>query len=170
MQKVPWPVEPDLRPFSPHHETLVASWARSAQEALMWCGEQEFPVPAQWIANWQREDDVQAHLLVADDVTVGYGELWLDADEAEVELARIIIAPSARGQGLGRTLVRGLLSEAAKTGWSDVFVRVHPDNPAALRCYRGVGFVPVAAASAAEWNAVQPVDYVWLQYQHPSSS
>jgi hypothetical protein len=31
----------------------------------------------------------------------GYGELWLDTDEDEVELARLIVPPDRRHQGLG---------------------------------------------------------------------
>jgi RimJ/RimL family protein N-acetyltransferase len=43
-----------------------------------------------------------------------------------------------------------------------VFVRVHPDNVAAQRCYAAAGFDPVEPRQAAEWNAGQPVDYIWL--------
>ncbi|MCX5233403.1 GNAT family N-acetyltransferase [Streptomyces sp. NBC_00233] len=117
----------------------------------------------QTITDWQRDDDVQAHVLAEDERVVGYGELWFDAEENEVELARIIVAPDNRGKGLGRILVRRLLAQAVGAGYSDVFMRVHPDNEAALRCYRGAGFMPVEAGLAESWNAAQPVKYVWLQ-------
>jgi ribosomal protein S18 acetylase RimI-like enzyme len=162
------PMAVDLQPCTSAHAALVASWARSRNEAVMWCGEGEFPVPAERVVEWQREADVRGYLLVEADFPVGYGELWLDADESEVELARIIIAPAARGQQRGRQLVRQLLAEAAKTGWSDVFIRVHPDNDIALRCYQGVGFRPVDAALAQQWNALQPVEYLWLQHRPQS--
>ena len=118
-------------------------------------------------AVWQRDADVTAHLLITGEQPVAYGELWFDAEEDEVELARITVAPEARGRGLGRTLVRGLLDKARDSGHADVFMRVHPDNDTALRCYRGVGFVPVAPESAEAWNAAQPVDYVWLRHGRP---
>lgn len=133
----------------------------------MWCGEHEFPVPARRIASWQRDEETQAHILIAGDAPIGYGELWLDAQEQEAELARIIIAPGARGQGLGKALVRGLLSEAAEAGYSDIFMRVHPDNGIALRCYRGAGFVVVDAGLASARNTGQPVSYVWLRHGGP---
>ncbi|MCX5233528.1 N-acetyltransferase [Streptomyces sp. NBC_00233] len=153
----------DLLPFADAHAITVAGWPTSAGEVVMWCGRQEFPVPTQTITDWQRDDDVQAHVLVEDEKVVGYGELWFDAEEDEVELARIIVAPGNRGKGLGRVLVRGLLAQALGAGYSDVFMRVHPDNEKALRCYRGAGFMPVDAALAESWNAAQPVNYVWLQ-------
>jgi len=153
----------DLLPFAADHAVTVAGWPTSAGEVVMWCGRQEFPVPAQTITDWQRDDDVQAHVLVEDERAVGYGELWFDVEEDEVELARIIVAPGFRGKGLGRVLVRGLLAQALGVGYSDVFMRVHPDNEGALRCYQGAGFVPVDAGLAESWNAAQPVNYVWLQ-------
>jgi ribosomal protein S18 acetylase RimI-like enzyme len=153
----------DLQPFDPVHTELVASWPRSAEELLMWCGTSQFPLPAATIEGWHQDPEVRARLLIEDDVPIGYGQLWLDAEEDEVELARIILAPAARGQGLGRKLVRALLAEAVATGRADIFLRVHPDNSAALRCYRGAGFVPVDAALAAQWNVPQPVAYRWLR-------
>ncbi|MFE5549563.1 GNAT family N-acetyltransferase [Streptomyces sp. NPDC056534] len=149
--------------FADAHAITVAGWPASASEVVMWCGRQEFPVPTQTITDWQRDEDVQAHVLVEDERVVGYGELWFDAEEDEVELARIIVAPDNRGKGLGRVLVRGLLAQTVGAGYSDVFMPVHPDNGAALRCYRGAGFVPVDAGLAESWNAAQPVNYVWLQ-------
>jgi len=160
----------DLVPFAPTQAGLVASWPRSAEEVVMWCGKQEFPLPVETVDAWQHSEEVRAYLLIADDVPIGYGELWLDAQEDEVELARIILAPAARGRGVGRALVLSLLSEAVKIGWSDIFMRVHPDNTVALRCYRGAGFVPVEAELAAQWNVPQPVEYVWLRHgdTHPA--
>jgi [ribosomal protein S18]-alanine N-acetyltransferase len=151
-------------PFDPAHAAVVASWPRSAREAEWWCGAGPFPVPAQTVADWQREADVQAHMVLADGAIAGYGELWTDDDEGEVELARIIVAPAARGNGLGRALVRGLLSEAVLVGYPNVFIRVHPANEIALRCYRGAGFRAVDPELARDWNAGQPVTYDWLRH------
>lgn len=151
-------------PFDPAHVALVGSWPRSAQEAEWWCGAGPFPVPAQTVADWQREADVRAYMLLTAGAIAAYGEVWTDAEEDEVELARIIVAPAARGNGLGRALVRGLLSEAAQTGYPGIFIRVHPANEIALRCYRGAGFEAVDPGLARTWNAGQPVMYAWLRH------
>jgi ribosomal protein S18 acetylase RimI-like enzyme len=154
----------EFLPFDPAHVALVASWPRSAQEAEWWCGAGPFPVPAQTVAAWQAEADVRAYMMLTGGDIAAYGELWTDADEGEVELARIIVAPVARGNGLGRALVRGLLSEAAQTGYPGTFIRVHPANDIALRCYQGAGFQAVEAELARTWNAAQPVPYHWLRH------
>jgi [ribosomal protein S18]-alanine N-acetyltransferase len=153
-----------LLPYAAAHAVTVAGWAASAHEVALWCGRQEFPVDPRTIDEWQRDEDVRAHILVEGGGAVGYGELWFDAEEDEVELARIIVAPGMRGKGIGRVLVRELLAKALAAGYDDVFLRVHPDNARALRCYRGAGFVPVDAALAESWNAAQPVGYVWLRH------
>ncbi|WP_221350672.1 GNAT family N-acetyltransferase [Streptomyces beigongshangae] len=153
-----------LLPFGTDHAATVAGWPVSAAEAVMWCGLREFPVAEETVAAWQHAPDVAARVLSDGGRVLGYGELWFDAEGDEVELARIVVAPGARGKGLGRELVRALVAEARLSGLSDVFVRVHPGNAVALRCYRGAGFETVAAASAREWNAGQPVDYVWLRH------
>src|ERR1700685_1466427 len=98
----PGPTE--FLPFDPAHVAVVAGWPLSAQEAEWWCGAGPFPVPARTVADWQQEEGVHACMLLADGVIAGYGELWVDADAGEVELARIIVAPAARGNGLGRAL------------------------------------------------------------------
>jgi ribosomal protein S18 acetylase RimI-like enzyme len=156
-------VKIDLRPFAGDRAGLVVTWPRSGEEVLMWCGHAQYPLPAAVVDGWHEDAEVRAYLLTRDDVPIGYGQLWLDAEENEVELARIILAPAARGQGLGQVLVLRLLAEAVAVGPGDIFLRVHPDNSVALRCYAAAGLVPVDAALAAEWNVPQPVDYIWLQ-------
>lgn len=150
-----------VRPFPADLAVLVSSWAGTAGEVLMWCGLAAAPVPAGQIEAWADEDGVQPFGLYRDERLVGYGELWVDDDEAEVELARLIIDPRERGQGLGRHLVAELASRA-RSVHPLVFLRVHPANLAAQRCYAAAGFQPVTPAQAAEWNAGQPVAYRWF--------
>ncbi len=149
-----------LRPTDTSVAAIVARWARSDDETLQWCG-RTAPVSPDVVAGWAGEDGVQPYALWHDDRLVGYGEAWVDDEASEVELARLIIEPTERGHGLGRRLVTELTTVALRHHPS-VFMRVHPDNASALRCYASVDFVPVEAALAAEWNRPQPVSYVWL--------
>lgn len=153
----------ELRPFAVADAAIVAGWPVSAAEVALWCGPRDFPVAAQVVAGWQQDPDVRSHVLVGGGMPLAYGEVWCDEEEGEAELARVIVAPGARGRGIGRRLVRGLAEQALWAGHTEIFMRVHPANTAALRCYRGAGFLPVAPALAAEWNAPQPVSYVWLR-------
>lgn len=147
-----------LTPIGADQAAEVAGWAQPGAETVRWCGLAE--VTAETVAGWGAAADVLPYGLVEDGRLVGYGELWTDDDE--VELARIIVAPDARGRRVGRRLATLLGAEAARLHPA-VYLRVHPDNAPARRCYLGAGFVPVPAAEAAEWNRDQPVAYDWLQ-------
>jgi ribosomal protein S18 acetylase RimI-like enzyme len=93
---------------------------------------------------------------------VSYGELWADDAGAEAELARLIVDPGERSQGLGQRLVTELAG-LARSRYPRVFLRVHPRNTAAQRCYAAAGCIPVGPHQAAEWNVGQPIAYLWLR-------
>jgi GNAT superfamily N-acetyltransferase len=117
-----------LHPFPADSAGVVSSWATTAEEALMWCSHPVAPVPADQINAWAQEDGVQAFGLYRDGRLVGSGELWVDDGEAEVELARLIVDPAERGQGLGRRMVTGLAG-LARARYPRVFVRVRTTSP-----------------------------------------
>lgn len=139
----------------------MSGWAQTDDEVLMWCGLPAAPVTAAQINAWADEDWVQPFGLYRDERLVAYGELWVDDDEAGVELARLIVDPAERGQGLGRRLASGL-ADLGRSWYPLIILRVHSDNLAALRCYAAAGFEPVEPGQAAAWNTSQPVSYVWL--------
>ena len=150
-----------LTPFTADRAALVAGWSTSADEADMWCSRAEHPFPAEVVDGWAEQPDVAAYLLLVDGEPVAYGEVWSDDEEDEAELARLIVAPAARGRGVGRALTAALVANA---GYENIFLRVRPDNSVALASYRGAGFEDVAPELQAEWNAPQPRPYAWLRY------
>jgi ribosomal protein S18 acetylase RimI-like enzyme len=155
----------ELRGFSDAYGVQVASWAVNAKEVALLSGRVEYPFPEDLRASWRTvEEDIHSYLLFDGDRPVGYGEIWLDDEEDEVELARIIVDPTLRGRGVGGELVRALLGPALDAGYSEVFLRVRPENAAAIRAYHGSGFVDVPAALMEEWNDGQPVPYRWMRY------
>jgi ribosomal protein S18 acetylase RimI-like enzyme len=151
-----------LRPFPADLADVVSGWATTGQDVLMWCGAVVAPVPASQIRAWAGEDGAEPFGLYRGQRLVAYGELWVDDEEGEVELARLIVDPAERGRGVGRCLAAGL-ARLAQSRQPQVFMRVHPANIAAQRCYAAAGFEPVEPHQAAAWNAGQPVGYVWLR-------
>jgi [ribosomal protein S18]-alanine N-acetyltransferase len=152
-----------LVPAEPAHAATVAGWSRTPAETRQWCSRGDHPLAADVVTGWWEAGDVQPWLLVsAAGRPVAYGELWLDPDEDEVELARIIVAPEARGRGIGHRMVDELTVRAAGTGLRQLFLRVDPENTVAIGCYRAAGFVDVHPELSAQWNREQPVDYLWL--------
>ena len=150
-----------LRPFPADLAGVVSGWATTEEDVAMWCGHPAAPVPPGQINAWAREEGVQPFGLYNGERLVAYGELWVDDDEVGVELARLIVAPGERGHGVGRRLAT-MLAGLARSIYPLVFLRVHPENIAAQRCYAAAGFQPVEPGQAAAWNARQPVRYIWL--------
>ena len=77
-----------LASFREDRATEVASWATSVAEALAWCSHDGHPVPADTVAGWGEASGCEAFVLMDGPDLVGYGELWVEHDESEVELAR----------------------------------------------------------------------------------
>ncbi len=69
-----------------------------------------------------------------------YAGLLAPRGATEGDIQTIAVAEDARGQGLGRTLVLALLTEARKRGAREVFLEVRADNPGAQHVYRRLGF------------------------------
>ena len=154
-----------LREFREPDGREVARWPRSPDEVRRWAGSHPgWPVDVAVFGRWHADPDVRPYVLCEGEEAIGYGEVWVDGPEQEVELARIIVSPAQRGRGVGRQLVRRLLERAALAGLPDAFVRVVPENVAAISCYRGAGFSPVSGPEREEFNRGQPVDYVWMHY------
>jgi ribosomal-protein-alanine N-acetyltransferase len=70
----------------------------------------------------------------------GYAGLAVFGDEGHV--LTLGVRPDRQRHGIGTTLLRDLLAEAARRGAATVLLDVRADNPAAQRLYARHGFVP----------------------------
>ncbi|TFD06616.1 MULTISPECIES: ribosomal protein S18-alanine N-acetyltransferase [unclassified Cryobacterium] len=73
----------------------------------------------------------------------GYAGLLAPRGAVEGDIQTIAVAESARGRGLGRTLMQALINEARKRGARLIFLEVRADNPGAQRLYERLGFIEV---------------------------
>lgn len=150
-----------LFPFDVSDAGTVSSWAETPAEVRSWCGRDEAPLPATVVAGWGREEDVRAFVLRDRSTLLAYGELWVDDDEREVELARLIVDPALRRRGIGRRLVEGLVQRALRLH-PLVFLRVEEENAQARRCYEAAGFTRASSSDEDDWNRDQRTAYVWM--------
>ncbi|HEU5483286.1 MAG TPA: GNAT family N-acetyltransferase [Microlunatus sp.] len=125
------------------------------------------PIPTSEVLGWWELVDVEPWAMDVDGALAAYGELWFDAEEDEVELARLIVAPALRGRGLGKRLVRALMDKASATDLATTMLRVEPDNEIAIRCYPSCGFEPLGPEESATWNEGQRREWFWMRL--PSS-
>jgi ribosomal-protein-alanine acetyltransferase len=70
----------------------------------------------------------------------GYAGMLAPARAKDGDIQTIAVAPAARRHGLGRVLMRRLITEARARGIAEVFLEVRADNPAAQNLYRELGF------------------------------
>ena len=121
------------------------------------------PMPPTEVLEWWEPDYVQPWVMLDDrGERVAYGELWVDDEEDEVELARLIVDPALRGRGLGKQLTRLLMAKAAETGLTTTMLRVVPDNAVAIGCYLSCGFEPLGPEESAVWNEGQRREWYWM--------
>lgn len=149
----------ELEMFDRRSASVVAGWGGTPDESMLWCS---LPaVTTEVVEGWSHPADVEAFVLCDEGHVVAYGEIWVDVDEAEVEVARVIVDPDRRGQGLGSHLITELVKQARRH-YPVVALRVHSSNEIAIRCYARAGFERASDADTAAWNIGQPVDYVWM--------
>jgi ribosomal-protein-alanine N-acetyltransferase len=73
---------------------------------------------------------------------IAYGVLMLAPGEAQI--LNLTVAPEARGEGIGRELLRRFVVDAERVGAEQIFLEVRGSNVAAIGLYRAEGFAPVA--------------------------
>jgi aminoglycoside 6'-N-acetyltransferase len=91
-----------------------------------------------------RRPRVDAFIVEADGVPVGFVQAWWDEDPSTQGGIDMFLIPEARGRGIGpdaaHALVRDLLGER---GWTRVTVDPYAWNERAIRAWRKAGFVDV---------------------------
>jgi ribosomal protein S18 acetylase RimI-like enzyme len=150
--------------FEERYADAVIGWMRSSREAAEWASLAPADVDRRVFSRWHAEAGVVPCMGVVGDAACAYGEVWEDHDEGEAELARIIVAPHRRGRGIGRQFVSLLVDEGERRGFSEIWLRVAPENAPAIACYAAAGFVRATAEQEAEFNTGQPRIYEWMRF------
>lgn len=83
---------------------------------------------------------------------VGHASVRLDAQGASGRIGRVLVAPEARGKGVGAAMPARVLAAAfGELGLERVELGVWTDNSSAIRLYEGLGFKMSLPRSA--WGA-----------------
>jgi ribosomal protein S18 acetylase RimI-like enzyme len=152
----------ELVPYGGAFAAAVVGWCAASPFSSEWVPAATEPEAV--LAGWLEDPDISGFLLLRSGTPVAYGELWLEPDDAEAELAHLVVDPTQRRQGLGRALAVALVERARAEGLTNIFLRVRPDNEVAIACYGTVGFVRCSPEEEAEFNALQPATYQWMRH------
>ena len=88
-----------------------------------------------------RRRDAELVSAERDGRVVGYAVFWCVLDQGE--LGNVAVAETARGLGIGASLVAEILQRAARRRVREVFLEVRPSNVVARRLYEQFGFTAV---------------------------
>ena len=145
-------MELTMVPATPAHLLKMMQWFLEPKSVTEWGGpEFRFPLtPVTFLADSKLES-VPSYVLIGDSAQLlGFGQYYLRAGRCH--LARLAVAPSFRGQGLGTCLIKMLMAEGTRTlKVTECSLFVHVANTAALALYERLGFatVPYPEATSA---------------------
>jgi [ribosomal protein S18]-alanine N-acetyltransferase len=153
-----------IRPLLEADLPLIRRWMRDTPEAPAWSDEDlvriiEAPSAGErrirrgWVAE-EESQSAMAGFVVAN-------ALSIPGVPAECELEFVFVATQARGQGIGRTLVRTVLEWAADRGAEEIRLELRASNIRALRLYQRCGFT--MAGSRPGYYLDPPEDAVLMR-------
>lgn len=118
----------------------LMSWFPTAEDVNVWGGPRfRFPfTPETFIEDCHWPAMLTFVLRDATEM-LAFGQLY--ERHQRINLARLVVNPNRRGEGLGRRLVEALLDEGTQHfDCREYSLFVYRDNTTALRCYEGCGF------------------------------
>ncbi|MCB5182416.1 GNAT family N-acetyltransferase [Streptomyces antimicrobicus] len=155
-----------LRTFRPADDSpFLHRWVTSRAELIRWAGPAfRWPLDDAQVAAYAAEPGRHAWSAVADPAgdPLGHVSLLRHPDGSGARLGRVLIAPEARGRGLGEAMLRQVLDRAfGELDLPAVDLGVYTHNTAAVRLYERLGFRTEAVLADVEevdgepWSALQ---------------
>ena len=122
---------------------IVSTWLDSATACRLWSGSRvSYPVDETSLAEKIEYAQSESSTGTLNELVVAFGQC-VPKPEGRIHLARLIVSPAYRKTGLGRLLAHHLLGLARARNTDSISLNVLPDNEAALRLYRSLGFTKV---------------------------
>lgn len=138
-------------------EKIVSKWLQNPLDCKWAIGKDDFSNDDYF--KWLGADDQVGYFLEIEDEILAYGEIWIDIESKDVELAHIIVNPEHRGKGYGKQLTDLLFFEAQKYGFPFAYLRIYHDNLRAISCYQSLGFQRFDSVG-------YPEQWLWLRRQY----
>ncbi len=135
------PESAQLVPTTRDHLHQMMAWFPDAASCAMWGGpEFRYPFTEETFVADSRRETLPTYSLVGQNAgLLGFGQYYDRVGRCH--LARLVISPSWRGQGLGPRLIDGLIELGAPAlRASECSLFVARINPAAKRLYERLGF------------------------------
>ena len=136
------PIRPEDEPFlfqvyasTRHEELALVEWDEAQKTAFL-----QMQFTAQHRYYQEHYSHTAFQVILRDGQPIG--RLYVHRGTTEVRIVDIALLPAYRNMGIGSTLLRALMDEAAQAG-TPVRIHVEKNNPA-LRLYTRLGFRAIA--------------------------
>ena len=140
-----------LQPARLQDLKTVLSWVGTADLLKQWGGPalvHPGTPEAVWSAMGASSENAFA-LVDSSGELLGFGQAFVR--DPNVHLARLIVAPSRRGQGIGRILAMKLIHAAIVHHPDEITLRAQPDKAPAAKLFNSFNFAAMTAVQSAEY-------------------
>ncbi|ROO85480.1 RimJ/RimL family protein N-acetyltransferase [Actinocorallia herbida] len=136
----------EIRAFEAGDVPGLLRWIDGFEALVLWTGPNRFrwPLDRAQLARYAAEagTDLLIWSFVDHGAVVGHASLAVDRAAGTARLGRVLVAPEARGRGLGEAVVRAAQRAAfADPGTRRLTLGVYARNTGAVRLYERLGFV-----------------------------
>lgn len=132
------------RPATKTDLKTVMRWIPDAESCLIWAGPKvRFPLELEQFYRNIEFEKTLTYSLDDDGKLLALGQIRM-FENNRGHLSRIIVCPSSRGQGIGRTFGEELINEARKLNCQTISLHVVKDNFTAINLYQKLGFIIVS--------------------------
>lgn len=135
-----------FRAFSVADATTLLTWIGTPDELLQWAGTLfAFPLDKRQLIEYAHTPNEHRHLIAAVDSDsesmLAHAELTVLPEHLLGRIARVIVAPDARGSGVGSAMLKRIVTLAFdELGLHRLELVVFALNAPARRCYERAGF------------------------------
>lgn len=135
-----------LRPFLPTDDDALIAWLPTAEDLHRFTGPRlRHRLDSAQLDELRADDTFTMFTAEVDGTVVGHAE-FVSTGADSARLARVLVDPARRGQGLGERLVLAMIEEARARGIRSLNLYVLDDNTRAVRLYEKLGFETVGAS------------------------
>ena len=130
-------------------ETIV-SWIPDELTCKHWAGPKvRFPLNIESLSKNIEFSNNDSYCLIVNESLVAFGQL-IAKDNDYLHLTRIVVNPSKREMGYGKSFCNKLLKIANQKGYHKISLNVYRDNIHALKLYENLGFQEISKKSSKE--------------------
>jgi len=140
----------NLRKAKSEDLKTIISWIPDEDKCKLWAGPKvRFPLNIESLSRDIEFSHNNSFCLMDNECLVAFGQL-LEKENGHLHLARIIVAPSKRAMGYGRSLCNELLEITGQRGCGKISLNVYRNNKNAFKLYEKLGFREISEKSSNE--------------------